>query len=73
MKYKLFVIAIVVILLVLGLLSIMGDGGFKRMVTISGVYSVRSNDYPVVCFMDADSNQGGLSCLSLATIEGCKK
>ncbi|MFA7278723.1 MAG: hypothetical protein WC100_01350 [Sterolibacterium sp.] len=64
-------------LLIWGFLFITGEGSFKRMVTISGVYPVvKPGGYDVVCFLDADSKQGGLSCLPLAAVvkpEGCVK
>lgn len=54
------------------IMSIMGDGGFKRMVTITGVYAVcKPSGYDAVCFLDADSKQGGLSCI--AYTGECKK
>lgn len=57
------------------LVDMTGAGGFKRMVTITGVYSVcRPDKYDVVCFLDADSKQGAMSCIPLANIGGeCKK
>lgn len=64
-------------LIAYGALSMMGAGGFKRMVTLTGVYAVcKPGGYDVVCFLDADSKQGGLSCLPLVTasLNGeCKK
>lgn len=46
-----------------------GAGGFERMVVRSGVYAVaRPGGYEVVCFLDADSKHGGLSCLPLSVI-----
>ncbi len=57
---------IIFVLVILGgcLYLTMGDGGFKRMVTITGVYSICKPDgYPTVCFLDADSPDGGLSCV----------
>lgn len=52
-----------------------GSGGFKRMVTISGIYSVcRPDHYDVVCFLDADSKDGGMFCMPLSLVGGeCKK
>lgn len=42
----------------------MGAGGFKRMVTLTGVYAVcKPNGYDAVCFLDSDSKEGGLSCV----------
>ena len=57
------------------LYSTMGAGGFKRMVTLTGVYAVcKPGGYDAVCFLDADSKNGGLSCLSLAAVGGeCRK
>lgn len=52
---------------------IMGTGGLRRMVTLTGVYPVcRPGGYEVVCFLDADSKEGGLFCMSLsmATSDG---
>ncbi len=41
-----------------------GAGGFKRMVTVSGIYPIlRPGGYDVVCFADSDGSEGGLSCL----------
>lgn len=41
-----------------------GAGGFKRMVTVSGIYPIlRPGGYDVVCFADSDGRDGGLFCL----------
>lgn len=41
-----------------------GPGAFQRHLTISGIYSVcKPNGYDSVCFLDADSKDGGLSCI----------
>ena len=41
-----------------------GDGAFKRAVTVSGVYSIcKPEGYPAVCFGDASSKEGGVSCV----------
>lgn len=41
-----------------------GPGAFRRHITMSGIYSVCKPDgYPTVCFLDADSKDGGLSCM----------
>lgn len=54
-----------------GALHLLGAGGFKRMITLTGVYSVCKPDgYEVVCFLDADSAQGGLTCLPLSAVGG---
>lgn len=55
--------------------TMMGKGGFKRMVTLTGVYSVcRPDNYDVVCFLDADSKNGGLNCVPLSLAGGkCTK
>lgn len=48
-----------------------GPGAFKRHLTMSGIITVcRPNGYDAVCFMDADNDQGGLSCLSLTSVGG---
>lgn len=68
---------VVVVCLILGFVGydMVGSGGFKRMVTLTGVYAVcRPGGYDAVCFLDADSKQGGLSCLPLAAVGGeCKR
>jgi hypothetical protein len=57
--------------LVWAAILITGDGGFKRMVTVSGVYSICKPDgYEVVCFADADGPDGGLACLPLSQAGG---
>ena len=55
--------------------TVLGAGGLKRMVTLSGVYSVcRPDNYDVVCFLDADSKSGGLACVPLSLAGGkCTK
>lgn len=72
---KLAVILFAVAAGVIGVaILVSGDGSFKRMVTISGVYPVcRPGGYEVVCFLDADGHDGGLSCLPLKDAGGgCK-
>ena len=51
-----------------------GDGAIKRHITMSGVYSVCKPDgYDVVCFLDADGQDGGLFCMPLSQVGGkCK-
>ena len=62
----------VVVVIAFILSTVMGAGGFKRMVTITGVYAVcKSSGYDAVCFLDADSKQGGLSCIAYSG--ECKK
>jgi len=61
-------IAIIILVLVTSsafvIFSMMGSGGFKRMVTLTGIYAVcKPNGYEAICFLDADSNEGGLSCI----------
>lgn len=65
----------ILFLLGIALFSSMGAGGFKRMVTITGVYSIcRPDKYDVVCFLDADGKEGGMFCLPLSAVGGeCKK
>lgn len=67
-----------IVLLLVGLWFLaspfMGAGAFKRMTTIGGVYSVcRPDNYPVVCFLDSDSDAGGLFCMPTAVVGECKK
>lgn len=52
-----------------------GAGSFKRLVKISGIYSVcRPDNYNVVCFLDADGKEGGMFCVPLSLIGGeCRK
>lgn len=53
------------------LLAGCGDGAFKRQFTMKGLYSICKPDgYPVVCFADADSKEGGLFCLPLSEAGG---
>ena len=52
-------------------LSVSGEGSFKRMMTISGIYTICKPDgYDVVCFLDADGKEGGVYCLPLAQAGG---
>lgn len=62
-------------LIIAGVLSLTGAGGFKRMVTLSGVYSIcRPDGYDAVCFLDADGKDGGMYCMPLSQVGGgCKK
>lgn len=55
-------------------LAACGDGAIKRHLTMSGVYSVCKPDgYDVVCFLDADGQDGGLFCMPLSQVGGkCK-
>lgn len=72
-------VALLVLLLcsVIGLViwSMMGAGGFRRMVTLTGVYSIcRPDGYDAVCFVDADGREGGLFCMPLSAVGGaCRK
>jgi hypothetical protein len=62
-----------VLISVLGiaLYLMLGAGGYKRWTTIAGVYSVcRPQNYEVVCFLDASSKHGGLSCVPLSLAGG---
>lgn len=73
MKYAAIAIAVVGII-VWAVISVSGDGSFKRMVTLSGVYSICKPDgYEVVCFLDADGKEGGLACLPLSQVGGACK
>lgn len=53
----------------------LGAGSFRRMVTITGIYSIcRPDKYDVVCFLDADGKEGGMFCMPLSLVGGeCKK
>ena len=68
MKYAAIALAVAGVI-VWAVVSITGDGSFKRMVTISGVYSIcRPDGYDVVCFLDADGKEGGMFCLPLSQV-----
>lgn len=71
----LFGMSCVVGLIIAGVLSLTGAGSFKRMVTLTGVYSIcRPDGYDVVCFLDADGKDGGMFCMPLSQVGGsCKK
>ncbi len=71
----LFIAALIIIGSGFGIEAMMGAGGFKRMVTLTGVYSICKPDkYDVVCFLDADGKEGGLFCMPLSLAGGeCKK
>ena len=47
----------------------LGVGGFERKFTLSGVYCVKPSGYKIVCCLDSDSKDGGLSCLPLSQVE----
>ncbi|WP_435018537.1 hypothetical protein TA3x_000514 [Tundrisphaera sp. TA3] len=75
---KLALIAFVAIISLVAVLSLslsIGDGGFRRMVTITGVYSIcRPDGYDAVCFVDADGKDGGLFCMPLSQLGNeCKR
>ena len=77
MKFWLYLIGIISVLIGMGWgisRDLLGAGSFKRMVTISGVYAVcRPANYDVVCFLDADSKEGGMFCMPLSQVGGvCK-
>lgn len=67
MKNAMFIVCVLFFLVLLPALIVydmMGSGGFKRMVTLTGVYAVcKPAGYDAVCFLDADSKSGGLSCI----------
>lgn len=67
-KLWLFAAASLALLIIL---TACGEGALKRMVTVSGVYSICKPDgYPVVCFLDADGKDGGLFCMPLEQAGG---
>jgi hypothetical protein len=71
LRYKLILCGALLLLVALGYVMI-GDGGFRRVVTISGIYPIlRPGGYDVVCFADSDSRDGGLSCLP-CSVAGCE-
>lgn len=74
---KWYIAGFVLLLFTVGLFfarDMIGAGAFKRMVTVSGVYAIcRPAHYDVVCFLDADSKEGGMFCMPLSTVGGeCK-
>ena len=72
MKIKVFIAAIVLAVVAILIASMtMGAGGLERKFTFSGIYPVcKPKGYDVVCFLDADSADGGLSCLPLSQAGG---
>jgi hypothetical protein len=73
MKNHIILIATVCTVLILGsgLYFFLGAGAFDRHFTISGIYAVcKPKGYDAVCFLDADSKEGGLSCLPLSAVGG---
>lgn len=74
MKTFIITMGLLVLMAIVGVAisSVIGAGGFKRMVTLTGVYAVcKPQGYEAVCFLDADSRQGGLSCIAYSG--ECKK
>jgi hypothetical protein len=67
-------IAVVVAVFLTWFIYLRGDGGFERMVTMTGIYAVcQPGGYDVVCFVDASSAHSSPSCLPLSAIGGkCK-
>lgn len=62
---------IIVALLIAGGSTMLGSGGLERMVKISGIYPIcKPKGYDVVCFLDADSKDGGMSCIPLSQAGG---
>jgi hypothetical protein len=73
MKNHLVLISSILVALVLGfgLHFFLGAGAFDRHFTLSGIYAVcKPKGYDAVCFLDADSKEGGLSCLPLSAVGG---
>lgn len=75
MRWIIVIVLAILALTGIALSQMLGAGGFERMVKITGIYSVcRPDKYDVVCFLDADSKQGGLFCMPLSVVGGeCKK
>lgn len=74
---KWYIAGFVMLFFIFGILFVedmIGAGAFKRMVTVSGVYAIcRPAHYEVVCFLDADSKEGGMFCMPLSAVGGeCK-
>ena len=67
-KFYVIIGSLVALLVIFGFLSLFsGDGGLKRLTTISGVYTVEKPDgYNVVCFMEKGGN--GMQCLPLTQV-----
>lgn len=66
-RMSVFAFGLVAIVLLAGC----GDGALKRQFTMKGIYSVcKPDDYPVVCFADADGKEGGLFCMPLSEVGG---
>jgi len=65
MNHPYVYIVVAVVLLALGAYGTfsLGSGGFKRLTTISGVYTVENpGNFPVVCFVEKSS--GSMQCLT---------
>lgn len=55
-------VAIVAVIFFVAALLLNGDGGFKRMTTMSGIYAVeRPAGHDVVCFVERSS--GAMDCI----------
>lgn len=68
------VIVVVVASILWIFIGMVGPGGFQRKMTLSGVFVVeRPDGYDAACFGDADSKQGGLSCIPCSQINNCKR
>lgn len=59
-------VIITIIVLIAVAISMSGSGGWKRKITLSGIYAVcKPEGYPVVCFLDADGKDGGAFCMPI--------
>lgn len=68
MKLLGFIVGLIVLAVICGSVAVMlsGSGGWKRKITLSGIYAVcKPEGYPVVCFLDADGKDGGAFCMPL--------
>ncbi len=68
-----YVIACLIAVAVAGIIGVVamfnGDGGFKGMTTISGIYAVdKPQGYEVVCFVKKSS--GYMDCLPTKALRG---
>lgn len=67
MPMIMIIISILMFVCIFAAYSLSGDGGLKRMTTLSGIYAVENpGGWPVVCFADKSSPEGGIDCVPKA-------
>lgn len=59
---------LIVVILFLAVYILNGDGGLKRMTTLSGIYTVEPRGHEAVCFVERSS--GSVSCLPKRWLDG---